>query len=528
MNLDRRTFSAASLAALVAGTSQPSAAEQTPLRGRTLIVNLEPEPSSFLFNAMTAGILSSQVIEGLIEYDRDFKPLPSLAERWEVAPDGRTITFRLRRDVKWHDGKPFTSADVQYTVLEVIKKVNPRAGAAYKAVEAVDTPDAHTAILRLSEPSPAIWSVLSAAEAGILPRHLYEGTPPLSNPWNRKLVGTGPFIFKEWVRGEYILLERNPNYWQKDQPYLDRIRLRVIPDPGARAAALEAGEVHYTPFSVVPPSDVERLRKLPNIAVETRGYGTFVPVFFFEFNLDRPQFRDKRIRAAFAHAIDRQALADRVWYGLAKPATGPIPTSQAEFYTPDTKQYPFDLAKAEALLDEAGLKRGPDGVRLRINHYTMPYGDVLKRAGEFLRESLKQVGVEMQLVNLDIAPFLRQIYGERDFDTYSTYYSASSDPQIGVLRRYWSKAILKNVAWSNGPGYSNPEADRLIEASFVENNPDKRRDLLVQLQKLAQEEIPSINLLELQHFSVVSRRVHGLSTDRDGYSKSFAKVWLER
>jgi len=262
--------------------------------------------------------------------------------------------------------------------------------------------------------------------------------------------------------------------------------------------------------------------------VETSGYGTFVPVFFFEFNLDRPQFRDKRIRAAFAHAIDRQALADRVWYGLAKPATGPIPTSQAEFYTSNTQQYPFDPAKAEELLDAAGLKRGPDGVRLRINHYTMPYGDVLKRAGEFLREALKQVGVELQLVNLDIAPFLRQIYGERDFDTYSTYYSASSDPQIGVLRRYWSKAILKSVAWSNGPGYSNPEADRLIEASFVENNPEKRRDLLVQLQKLAQDDLPSINLLELQHFSVVSRRVHGLSTDRDGYSKSFARIWLER
>jgi peptide/nickel transport system substrate-binding protein len=156
----------------------------------------------------------------------------------------------------------------------------------------------------------------------------------------------------------------------------------------------------------------------------------------------------------------------------------------------------------------------------------MPYGDVLKRAGEFLRESLKQVGVELQLVNLDIAPFVRQIYGERDFDTYSTYYSASSDPQIGVLRRYWSKAILKNVAWSNGPGYSNPDADRLIEASFVENDPKRRRDLLIQLQKLAQDDLPSINLLELQHFSVVSRRVQGLSFDRDGYSKSFAEIWL--
>ena len=412
-------------------------------------------------------------------------------------------------------------------MLEVIKKVNPRAGAAYATVQSVDTPDPYTAIFRLSEPSPALWAVLSGAEAGMLPRHLYEGVPPLENPWNRKLVGTGPFVFKEWVRGQYVLLERNPNYWRPNRPYLERIRFTTITDPGAREAALEAGEVHYTPFSVVPISDVARLRTEPDLLVETRGYGTFVPVFFFEFNLDRPQLRDKRIRAAFAHAIDRQAIADRVWYGLAKPATGPIPSTQAEFYTPDTTQYPFDPARAEALLDAAGLPRGPDGVRVRLNHFTMPYGDVLRRAGEFLRESLKQIGVELQLVNLDLAPFLRRIYGDRDFDTYSTYYSASADPQIGVVRRYSSKAILKNVAWSNGTGYASPEADRLIEASAVEVDPAKRRDLLVRLQKLAQDDLPSINLLELQHFSVESRRTQGLSTDRDGYSKTFADVWLE-
>lgn len=528
MTMNRRTFSGVSLAALLASTGTSWAADETPRRGGTLVVNLEPEPSSFLFNSNTAGILAAQVVEGLVEYDENFKPVPALAESWEQSPDGKTITFHLRRGVSWHDGKPFTAADVQYTVLEVIKKVNPRAGTAYRAVEAVDTPDPHTAIFRLSEPSPAIWAVLSSAEAPILPRHLYEGTPPLGNPWNSKLVGTGPFVFKEWVRGDYVLVERNPTYWRKDRPYLDRIRFRTIPDPGARAAALETGEVHYAPFSAVPPSDVDRLRKLSNLVVETRGYGTFVPAFFFEFNLDRPQFRDKRVRAAFAHAIDRQALADRVWYGLAKPATGPIPSAHAELYTADVTQYPFDLKKAEALLDEAGLPRDAEGVRLRVNHYTMPYGDLFKRAGEFLRESLKQVGIDLQLVNLDLAPFLRQIYGERNFDTYSTYYNSSADPQIGVLRRYWSKAILKGVAWSNGPGYSNPEADRLIETSFTEIDPAKRRALLVELQKIAQDDLPSINLLELQHFSIVSSRVRGLSTVRDGHSKALRDVWLVR
>lgn len=527
MAVDRRTFLQTSMGALLAGAVPfKAAAQDTPRTGGTFVINLEPEPSSFLFNSNTAGVLAGQVVEGLVDYDADYKPIPALAESWEASEDGLTITFHLRRGVKWHDGRPFTSADVQYTVLEVVKKVNPRAGTAFKAVEAVDTPDAHTVVFRLSEPSPAIWSVLSAGEAAILPRHLYEGKPPLSNEWNSKLVGTGPFVFKEWQRGDYILLEHNPDYWG-GRPYLDRVRVRTITDPGSRAAALEAGEVHYSPFSSVSPSEVARLKDVPGLRIETGGYGIFVPHFFFDFNLDREQFRDKRVRAAFAHAIDRQALADRVWFGLAKIATGPIPSAQAATYTSDTTQYPFDPQKAEQLLDEAGLPRGSDGVRLRITHHTMPYGDAFKRAGEFLRESLKQVGVEVQLINLDLSQFHRTIFGERNFDTFSTYYAAGADPQFGVLRRYWTKTLVKGVPWSNGTGYSNPEVDTLIEASFTENDPAKRRDLLVRFQKIAQDDLPSINLLELQHFSVVSKRVHGLSTFPNGYAKPFKDVWLE-
>jgi peptide/nickel transport system substrate-binding protein len=528
MPLDRRTFIISSLAAVIAANVPFSAYAQslTPREGGTFVVNLEPEPSSFLFNSNTASVIAGQVVEGLVEYDENYKPVPALAESWDSSPDGLTITFHLRKGVKWHDGKPFTSADVQYTVLEVIKKVNPRAGTAYKAVQAVDTPDPYTAVFRLSEPSPAIWSVLSATEAAILPRHLYEGKPPLTNEWNNKLVGTGPFMFKEWQRGDFILLERNPQYW-RGRPYLNRIRFKTITDPGARAAALEAGEVQYSPFSPVAPSEVTRLKAVSGLRIETGGYGIFVPQFFFDFNLDRPQFQDKRVREAFAHAIDRQALAEKVWFGMAKLATGPIPSTQAATYTSDTTQYPFDLKKAEQLLDAAGLVREADGVRLRINHYTMPYGDVFKRVGEFLKESLKQIGVEMELVNLDLGQFHRQIFGERNFDTFSTYYAAGADPQFGVLRRYWTKTIAKGVPWSNGTGYSNPELDKIIEASFTENDPVKRRDLLVRFQKIAQDDLPSINLLELQHFSVISARVHGLSTFPDGYAQSFRDVWLE-
>jgi len=513
--------------ALLLGSGGVRAAEDALVPGGTLVVNLEPEPSSFLFNAATANILAAAVNDGLVDYDAAFRPVPSLATSWEQAPDGRTITFHLRTDVRWHDGEKFTSADVQYSVMEVVKKINPRAGTAYNPVVAVDTPDPATAVFRLSQPSPALWSVLSNTETTILPRHLYEGSDPLTNPWNRKLVGTGSFRFKEWARGDFILVERNRDYWRRPA-LLDRIRFRIIPDPGAREAALEAGEVHYTPLSEVPPASVARLRETPGLTVVTTGYDTFVPVFFFEFNLRRPVFQDLRVRQAFAHAIDRQVLADTVWYGLARPATGPVPSTQKQFYTADVPQYPFDRVRAEKLLDEAGHPRGPDGVRLRLDHYTMPYGDVLRRAGEVLQEQLRHIGVELRLVNLDVGPFLRRIYTDHEFDTYSTYYTAGPDPQIGVARRFWSRAIMAGVAWSNGTGYSDPEMDRIIEGSQIENDPVRRRALLVAMQIKAQTDLPSINLLELQHFAVTSARLHGLSTVPDGYAEPLSGVWLAK
>jgi peptide/nickel transport system substrate-binding protein len=527
MMFNRRAFVKTSAAAIAAGAiPQPGFAQQTPRQGGTLVINLEPEPTGFLLNANTAMILCGQVADGLIEYDANFEPQPALAERWEISPDRKTITFHLRRGVRWHDGKPFTSADVQYTLLEVVKKLNPRAATAFQKIEAVDAPDEHTAVLRFSEPASAIWAVLSSMEAPIIPKHLFEGSSPLTNPWNGKLIGTGAFVFKEWRKGEYILLERNPDYWRASKPYLNRIRVRIINDPGARLAALETGEVHFSAFSPVSPSDVPRLRTSANLRVETGGYGVFVPVLFMDFNMERPKFKDKRVRAAIAHAIDRQALVDRVWFGLGKPATGPIPSAQRAFYTPDTTQYPFDPKKAEQLLDEAGLKRGTDGVRLSITHHTMPYGNTYTRAGEYIREALRQVGVDVQLVTLDVGQYIRQIFTERNFDTMTCAYTAGPDPQFGILRRYYTKSFEKGVPWSNGSGYSNPVLDKVIEASFSETDPAKRKAQLVELQKVAQHDLPSINLVEMQHFSVVSKRVQGLSTFPDGFSKSMHDVWL--
>ena len=519
-NLPRRGLLAFS-AAMALGT-RASAGEVS-----TLEVVIVPEPQGLvgpLAVSAPAVTISTSLFDGLIAYDEAGKPVPSLAESWDEAADGRSITFHLRQGVTWHDGAPFTAADVRYTLMEVMKTVHPRGNAYLAALTDVETPDDHTAVFRLQRPTPLLWTVLGVDEVQILPHHLYEGTNPLANPHNANPVGTGPYRFQNWSRGDSVLVVRNPQYWRKGFPVFDRVRFRFMPDAGARAAALEAGEVQYVPLSPVPLSDVDRLRQGAGLVVETRGWDYTAPVLFMDFNMRRPKFADPRVRQAVAHAIDRQALADTVWYGLADPATGPVPHYQRQSYTADTEQYPHDPAKAVALLDAAGLYPDRAGVRLRMDHLPMPYGDTYLRTGEFIRQSLKRVGIEVTLRSYDLPTFLRIVFTDGEFDTTNSFYAAFSDPQIGVQRRFWSKAIKKGTPWGNGSGYADPEMDGIIEAMDAAPDAAERTQLVHRLQQKAQADLPSITLLELKFFRVFSSRLAGIDTGPTGGYQSLASL----
>ena len=438
-------------------------------KGGTLFASVTPEPAGLAAGiniSSPAVVISASIFDGLVSYDQDYKPQPQLAESWEESADGKTITFHLRKGVLWHDGTPFTSADVQYSILNVVKKTHPRGASNLSKVTDVETPDEHTVVFRLSGRSPVLWAVLFGTETQIVPKHLYEGTNPLTNPWNLKPVGTGAFVFKEWVRGSHVTLERNPNYWGQSKPYLDRIIFKMIGDGRARPVALESGEIQFAANNPVPvpEGDVARLQGNPGLVLDTVGWEARAPMFFFDFNFRRETFKDIRVRKAFAHAINRQGLADIVWYGLANVAESCVPSFQKQFFKTGLPQYDFNPAEAERLLDEAGLKRGADGIRLRIDHITeVSYGQVYLRAAEYMREQLKDIGVEMTLVNLELAAMIRKLYTDYDFDTASMWYSAYPDPQIGVTRRFWSKNIKPGTPSSNASSYSNPKMDSMIE-----------------------------------------------------------------
>ena len=224
----RTTLSASALAlsAIFAGW-QVSAQEQ----GGTVVITTTPEPSTItnaLSSAPTTAEVATKIFDGLLEYDQDLNPKPSLAESWDVSEDGKTVTFKLREGVKWHDGEPLTSADVQFSLMEVVKLYHPRGKGNLGPVNSIDTPDDLTVVMHLDHPYVPLLRGLSSLESPIVPKHIYAGTDFRNNAAVNKPIGTGPYKFVDWVKGSHIRLERNPDYWRDGKPYLDSLIFRFI------------------------------------------------------------------------------------------------------------------------------------------------------------------------------------------------------------------------------------------------------------------------------------------------------------
>lgn len=505
--------------------ASPAAAQSTEDRTINVLVADPPTLVSAFNTALPLGMISTKMLEGLLTYDVDMNPSPSLATDWEVSEDGLTYTFTLRPDVRWHDGEPFTSRDVAFSAMEVWKEMHPRGRAIYRFLEEVETPDDLTAIFRLSEPSPVLLSALHAYESQILPAHIYEGTDIQENPANAAPIGTGPFRFVEWERGQYVILERNEDYWDEGKPWLERIIFRIIGDASARSAALENGTIDIGYFSPVSLSEAERLDALENIEVTTDGYEYASPMFFMELNLRKEPLNDKVVRQAMAHAIDRDFIINNIFLGYANPATGPIQQA-SRFYNPNVRQYPYDPDLANQMLDEAGYERGADGFRFSITHDPVPQGDEHRQTAEYVKQAFADIGIDVQVRTQDLASQINRL-STWTFDMSSNPLFAMFDPALGVTRLFWSENIREGVPYTNISGFSHPEVDEAIVAQASEPNFEARKAHFDRLQEIVMEEVPLIYLLEVRYLTVANTRVKNHTTDGAAPFSNYADIVLE-
>lgn len=513
-----------------------SVSAQTPEKGGTLTVTYGVEQralSPAIQAAMGVYQIGAKIQEPLIDLAYDeaggIKLNPVLATSWSSSADGRTITVNLREGVKWHDGKDFTSADVAYSALNVWKAVQNYGNVLFANLEAVDTPDDHTAVFRFSEPMPLDLFTFAMPDLGTpVPRHVYEGTDVRANPANLAPVGTGPFVFDEYRRGQYVLLKRNPDYWQEGRPYLDGIQFRILGNDRAAAAnSVEAGVSHMSLNNQISLLDTRRLSNVPGLEVSDKGFEGATWIATLEFNMRRPELNDVRVRQAIHHAVDVDFLVQNVFLGYGRAATGPIPSVDQRFYTGDVDTYAFDAEKAGALLDEAGYPKDANGVRFQLRLMPAPWFEFYAKMAEVLKQQLEMVGIEVVLENADGPGYLARVYREHDFDLSIGSNAYRNDPAISTTPLYRS-GVAAGIPWSNQYGWVNEQNDDLLDRASVEVDPEKRAQLYREWQELVAREVPILMLVEHGFVSAMSTKVQNRTNTPRWSSSGWADTWLSK
>ena len=504
------------LAAL--GLAPLPASAQAPKTGGTVHVVVQPEPPMLMQGLNQNGptnMVAGNIYESLLRYDEKLNPQPSLAKSWEISPDAKVYTFKLQEGVKWHDGKPFTADDVVFSLDKFHREVHPRWRPVVSAqVEKIEKVDDLTIRITLKQPFGPMIMTQEVASAPMIPKHIYDGTDYRANPANNTPMGTGPYKFKEWKKGSYIHLVKNPDYWAKGKPALDEIYWQIIPDAAARAVAYETGKVDVLTGGSVDVYDVQRLAKLPNSCMTTKGWEMFAPHAWLTVNIAKGgPLANKQFRQGMMYAIDRDFGKDVVWDGLGKLPTGPI-SSKTKFYSADVPKYTYDVAKAKELIKASGYKGEP----LKI--LALPYGEVWSRWAEAIKQNFADAGINVSIETTDV-PGWTQKASNGDFDLTFNFLYQLGDPAIGVARNYISTNIVKGNPFGNQGAYVNPEVDKLFADAAIAPTDAGRQELYNKVQKVLVEDVPVLWLLEMEFPTIHRCNIKNLVTTAIGVNDGF-------
>jgi len=514
-------------------SDEPVAGAGAPAHGDTFIQSSISDIAGLIPN-ITSDSASHEVgglvYDGLIRTDRNLDWTGQLAESWTFSRDCMALTFKLRQNVRWHDGQPFTAADVLFTYRTMI---HPKTPTAYKddflVVKDAEVLDPYTFRVTYSRPHAR---ALQSWGTSMLPKHLLERYVAdgklKESPQNSQPIGTGPYRFKEWKSGEKIVLVANPDYYE-GRPYIGRIVYRIIPSQGTIFLELKARGVDLaslTALQYVRQTEYPAFRKAyRKYRYPSSGYT------YFGFNLKDPRFADRRVRQAFAHAINKQELIDGVVLGMARDATGPLrPGTWA--YTDRVKRYEHDPEKARALLAEAGWKdRDGDGLvedkegrPFTFTIRTNQGNEERKKVAEIIQQRLKEVGVGVEIQILEWSSFLQEFIKKKRFEAIVMGWGVGTDPDQYVV---WHSS-------QNGPdqlnhiSYANPEVDALLEAGRSScAQPDRVRHYH-RLQEVMAEDLPVIFLYFRDALPVVAARVRGVEPAPAGIFYNFAEWFVPR
>ena len=441
-------------------------------------VSLDPQHT----NDNASFSIEKPMIEGLIGFNEKMEQIPQLAEKWDASPDGRVFTFYLRKGVKFHDGTPFNAAAVKANFDRVRNPDNKlRRYTLYKIISQIDVINDSTVRFTLSEPFGAMIATFAHPAGGI---NSPTAVQKYGNDYEKNPVGTGPYKFAEWVPNDHITLVKNPDYWDKaNEAKVDKIIIKPVPEEGTRIAMLQKGDAQFINFVPYIQADVVKADRNLSLASTEAIY-----TFWVAMNIQKKPFNDVRVRQALNYAVDKDAVIKAVLRGQGKPADSPL-APRVWGYTP-VKTYPYDPAKAKALLAEAGYPNGFKTV-LRGNVQTDA-----KDAMVAIQGQLKQVGVDVEILALPAAALsaerfkpLEENKGEMDFAGWSP---STGDADWGI-RPLLTKENWPPTNFTIG-FYTNPKVEEAIKAGLQTSDPAKRKAAYAEAQRVIMDDCPWIFL----------------------------------
>ncbi len=467
----------------------------------TLVVLIESSPTNLdprVGLDAPSERIDSLIFDDLLSRGEDLNVAPGLADRWDI-PDPTTYIFHLHPGVKFHDGHPLTSRDVKWTFDSLLQgKIRSTKTAVYRFVDHIDTPDDLTVIFHLKEQDATFLWNLSDGAIGIVP----EGS---GEEITRAPIGSGPFKFVSAETDREIILERNPDYWG-EKARLPRVRFAVVPDATTQALELRKGSGDVAINSLTPDT-VVTLAQDSNLAVE-HSPGTRLA--YLGFNTRDPILKDPRVRQAIAYALDRQPMIENLWRGEAQPARSVLPP-QSWAFDGDVPAYAHDSAKANQLLDAAGYL-STNGVRFHLTMKTST-DENTRLMVAVMQQQLRAAGIALDIRSFEFATFfsdvthgafqmygLRWIGGNEDPDIFEYAFHSSKFPPNGANRGF----------------YSNPRVDMLIDQARRQIDPQVRKPLYAEVQRILANDLPYINLWYLDNVVVHTRRVRNLKLNPAG------------
>jgi len=467
-----RTLAALTIGLLVSVAGNMASAAEIK-DGGDLRAALTGEPD--VLDPATSSIYTgAQVYEGifskLVDIDASGQFVPDLATSWtEVDP--QTWKFTLVDNATFHNGETFTSSDVKYTFERIL---DPKTASAYAGlyaqIDSVETPDAKTVVFHLKSPfGPFLTNLATNGE--IVNRKAIESGDPA-----RKPVGTGPFEFVEWVQGDHITVKKNPNYFKKGLPHLDSVTFKFLPVDQSRIDGLSAGELDWV--DAIPLQQVATLKDDPRFTYVSDAVAGIPD--YIALNTRKPPFDNAKVRQAVALAVNRTDIRDVAYLGTGEPGLTEMPTGSKWYDDKGLFAAEPDVAKAKELLKEAGYPNG-----LSIEYIGLPQYPELLKTGQVLRDELKQIGIDMEIKQVDVSVWYDD-FVKGTYQITSAYQERTIDPDN------FYALVLKSGGPINSTGYSNKDVDALIDKAAASNDEAERKDLYRQIRTIATTDSPLV------------------------------------